>query len=81
MATKFNPSFLRSHLDKIIEKLSFGKYYKLNAKVEEIEDTSKNIFCVIDNDGQKCFLKVPKNIIGNDHDEDEFVENLIKHAH
>ena len=81
MATKFNPTFLKNHLNIIIEKLSFGKFYKLNAKLEDIEDTSKNIFCIIDNDGQTCFLKVPKDIIGNEHDEDEFVENLIKHAH
>ena len=81
MATKFNPSFLRAHIDKIIEMLSFGKYYKLNAKVEEIEQTKKDIFVTVDNDGNNCYLHVPNNIIGNDHDEEEFVENLIQHAH
>lgn len=81
MITKFNPSFLKAHIDKIIEKLSFGKYYKFNAKVEEIEQTKKDIFVTVDNDGNRCYLHVPSNIIGNDHDEEEFVENLIGHAH
>ena len=80
MTTKFNPSFLKAHIEKIIEMLSFGKYYKFNAKVEEIEQTNKDVFVTIDNDGSHCYLHVPDNIIGNDHYEEEFVENLLKHA-
>lgn len=69
------------HITSIIEKLTKGHFYKDNAIVKEIEENNKGIFVSIDNDGNKCYLQIPNSILGNDHDEDEFVENLIKHAH
>lgn len=73
-------SYFIKHINSIVSKLSNGHFYKDNATVKEIEENNKGIFVSVDNDGNSCYLQIPNYVLGNDHYEEEFVENLLKHA-
>lgn len=78
--TKGLKEYFTNHVKQIVNKLSLNKFYKENAEVYEIDEEPKELFVTVNNDGQKCFLSIPKTAIGNNRDEDIFVSKLIEHA-
>lgn len=66
------------HIKNIINRLTFNKVFPKDCHILEINELEKKIEVIVDNEGKKSSLKIPKKIIGTRRDEDIFISKLIE---